>query len=209
MTPAKKFLFDTAFSADGRIVEASPDEALAITAAELENARAEGYAAGKADGRKDAAGFSARLHTEALTATNAALDELCTQLSARVAALEADATHLAHAIGRSIAGAALVHFGEANIKVMIAEAMEDLRTATEARLRAHPAVVTGLDQALTAHLERSGAKARLSIIADPTLTEGEAHLDFAGGAYRFEPAAIAERIARQIDQMLAKEESSK
>lgn len=194
----RKFLFDTAFSADGAVLNEKPPARPPITEADLETARAEGYAAGVADGRHDAAQRAAQLHAEALKENAANLRAMLSQIDDRMATIKAHGAVLAFRVGSAIAGAALSRFGEENAKALIAAAMEELRHAGRARLFAAPAIAKALLTVSEASEQPLASGVSFSCEADASMPEGAVRLEFGGAEMAFNPQEIADAIRHAL-----------
>jgi flagellar assembly protein FliH len=199
MAQFQKFLFDTAFSANGDVIEAEPP-APTFSAEELESARAAGLAEGRTEGRKEAAQFAARLHTEAITQANSVLQILSAELDTHYVSVRDDAAKLALAIGKSIAGAALARYGEENALAVVEAAMEDLREVSAARLRVAPQVADALGSALEDRAKLQGLSTPIALIADAAIAPGDVRLEFSGGSYSRIAADIIARIETLMQQ---------
>lgn len=199
----RKFLFDTAFSADGAILNEAAPKRPVYTEADLEAARTEAFAAGFADGRKEAAHFSAKLHTEALSASAGEIRALFGQIDAAMATLKADAAELALAVGRTIAANALDRFGEDNAKAIIAAATDELRHASTVRLVAAPEIVSAMTHTFEAQGPTLPCGLSITCQADPAMKPGAVRLEFASGEIAFDPGEIARNITAAFSHHLS------
>lgn len=195
MSQPRKFLFETAFTADGEVLGASVSQP-SFSTEDLDTARAAGYQAGLERGRQDAQAIAARAQADSVSALGKALRAALANLDDTTAVLQQDATRLALAAARAIAGNALVRFGEANAAALLENALEDLRETPAARLRVHPDIAERMSVDINTIIEQHGLSTRLTLLADAAIEPGGARLDFAGGGYAISPSDLAMRISQ-------------
>lgn len=184
---ADAFVFDTEFTADGKVLSAgerawySRAEAMELA----QRARVEGESAAQDHGVAALQAFLAdfsRLH--------AGLIQAATQV-------REEAAELALAAARKIAGAALDANGEAAAAEAMADAIRNLKTG--------PAIVVIVPkEALPALLPRmeklksEGAADAIRLEADPNARAGDWRIEWAEGAQGFDREQVAEAIEQAV-----------
>ena len=184
MAQAKKFLFDTPFSARAER-EQKPKPKPQFTEDDLSAARGEGQQAGFQMGRESAMREIERRVADALDAVAAGL-AVVDQAQARAAAeLRAEAARLALTIAGKLAPELVTREPLAEIEAVIVECLGQLPTEPRVVVR----VAEGLLEALTGRIDdlvrRAGFSGAVVLLGEPAMALGDARVEWAdGGAER-------------------------
>lgn len=193
----QKFLFETSFdaSADAPAAESNQSPAAKHSDADLERARAEGLAAGREAGQREA--LQSLEH-----ASNQALDGIGAQLRALIeASAEArEAQHrlsieVAHRIVRTLFPRMMEKHGSAEIDAIIGDCLDHLREEPRVVVRVADRLLDTVKDRVTALAARVGYEGRLVFLAEDSLGPGDVRVEWAdGGAERH-----GEWLWREID----------
>lgn len=172
-------------------------------AALLNNARAEGFQDGVAEGQRGAVVRAAeRLAQAAETladhtaALNASLDD------ARHATL-AEAVELAATIGRKLAAHLLAQQPTAEIEALITECLASLDAVPHLVIRCAPDLADAVREIALARIASSGFTGRLVVLGDPDHGLGDAKLEWVDGGIVRDRAALEGEIDVRIEKYLA------
>ena len=206
-------MFDTVFQ-DGQVV-AAPRPKRHFTAEDLEQARAEGYAAGER---------SALVVTETSLAASlsdiaATLGQALGTLSALVHEHKVASADLSLACARRIATEALDRFPDAPVTAALATLAGELTAEPRLIVRANPDQVERLTELLTQTIARLGLTCDVIVRSEPGLPRAAFALDWGEGKAQFDPvraeAAVAEALsaaldaAGRYDEMIMREQESR
>lgn len=185
MAAAKKFMFDTDFRGNGR---------KAVDEAALDGARAEGFASGLDQGRRDA--------DQQLYAVLAQLvrhgERLLAQQDERLAQIEAQAAQLAVATARSLAGAALADRPLAQLLAAARECLAHARHAPHLAIRVHESLVETIEGKLSGLAREAGFAGRIVVLGEPDIALGDGRLEWADGGIAIERAELDEAVDRAV-----------
>lgn len=185
MAAAKKFMFDTDFRGNGR---------KAVDEAALDGARAEGFASGLDQGRRDA--------DQQLYAVLAQLvrhgERLLAQQDERLAQIEAQAAQLAVATARSLAGAALADRPLAQLLAAARECLAHARHAPHLAIRVHESLVETVEGKLSGLAREAGFAGRIVVLGEPDIALGDGRLEWADGGIAIERAELDEAVDRAV-----------
>lgn len=195
---ATPFAFDTEFAPDGTIVREGGRPRTLFTSDEVEAARAEAFAAGKSD----AAALAERRNAEAVQQLAAGVQRLIGTLEAEARQLRDEATALALAAARKIAGEALDRFGAERVETIVAEAMDSLRHGPRLIVRLPEGMAGLLAPRLEAAAERAGFSGALLVRGEPGLATGDVTLDWTDGMIVVSRAEAIARIEDIINRAL-------
>lgn len=197
MNQPQKFLFDTSFEAPADASAAAVEKRPVPTHTDddLERARAEGFAAGREAGEREALQSLEHASTQAL-------DRIATQLSALVenwAKAEEQQHQLALQLARTIARKLFPRMtdkhGPAEIEALINECLEHLREEPRVVVRVADRLLDTVKEKASALAARVGFEGRLVFLAEDSLGPGDVLVEWAdGGAER-----QGERLWQQID----------
>lgn len=190
MTAARKYGFDTVFSAEGEILRDGHGLRAIYTAKEVEAIRAEAFAAGEdseiAKAQRAAADMARTLAKQAQL--------LLTQIGGEIQSLRAEATQFALAASQAIAGAALDRFGEARALQVVEEALEELRLQPRLLVRVPETLHAILEPMLRAIANEQGLGDTLVIRGDPAAQPGDVSLEWPEGRISVSRADLMARL---------------
>lgn len=195
----RPFTFDTVFDGDRVITPVRPRTV--FSAADLDAARAEGEAAGRASAVALAEAAQAVALEQVAASARAALDAL-----ARVAhEHRTGAAQLALVCGRSMAEAALERFPEAAALAAFESLAREVEAQPRLTVKVSAAALERTRSALEALAVRIGHPGRLTVSADPDLAPAGFSFDWGDGRCVFDPAAAATRMQAALAEALAVE----
>jgi flagellar assembly protein FliH len=196
MTAAKKFTFDTEFAgAENRPSPAARARTKqTLTTEELDNLAAQAKAEGESQASVRAAEALDRSVAALTIAVRAALDNS----AAEVEALRVEAAHLALAMARKIAPAALAALPAGDVEIALRQAMHQAIGEPRVTLRAAPDVVALLEQRLADIAHEEGYDGRVMIAADPAMRGADCRIEWRGGGAERSEAAIEEALSALI-----------
>ncbi len=213
MAAMRKFMFDTSFDTEPEPDDAlapAPDECIeaarseppppAISEADLEAARAEGFAAGLVEGEQSVV---ARMQVE----TAATLARIADQVGAAAEEMatigpraEERATAIGLAVARKLMPQLVRREGLAEVEAMLRDCLKDMFDEPRIVLRVGDALLDAVTERLTPIVSRSGFAGRVIVIAEEGMATGDCRIEWAdGGAER-----SAARIWREIDAAVAR-----
>ncbi|WP_159999507.1 hypothetical protein [Roseomonas sp. 18066] len=156
----------------------------------LVRGRAEGREAGKAEAAKEARAELARRGLRGAAAAAEALEQLLERRADDRRMLDADLRAALVAGLQAVFPALLAHAAGGEVAALLAEALTE-RAGDTITLRAHPAT---LAEAEKDGLPGLAQPARLRLLPDPTLPEGQAEAGWADGGLLYDPAALLARV---------------
>lgn len=186
----RRFLFDTDFSATGDGAAPPPRVRRAVPAEEVEKLKADAYLAGTASVEAKAVQAQAMAVgkvAEAVLQMLGALDEA-------IEKHRQDATQIAYAIARKLAGAALAAVPARTIEDVIEKAMAMVPHEPRIVVRAHPDAVAPLKEATTRLGAEHGFGGRMVIIGEAQFRNGDCRIEWADGGMERSLDAIDETI---------------
>lgn len=193
---AERFKFDTVFSADGEIVRAPQRTRpkTSFTPDEVEAIRQEAFAQGSqnADAAANAA-LAQSLHNSASLTL-----ELLRRHDAALDVIRAEASQLAAAIARRVAGHALAHYPMAEISHAVAEALHRFHTESRLIIRVPPALCGPLQARLPQLIDAEGFAGRAMVAGDPALHGADSRIEWQDGGIDRNTDRIFERIETEI-----------
>ena len=195
----RPFLFDTVFDGGRVITPVKPKTA--YTFDEVEQARNEGEAAGRASAIAQAEANQAAALERIADAAHAALGAL-----ARVAhEHRAASAELALACGKSVAGAALERFPEAAVLAAFESLAREVEAQPRLTVKVSPADLERTKPALESLASRIGHPGKLTVGAEPSLAPAAFSFDWGDGRCAFDPAAAVVRVNAALAEALAAE----
>jgi flagellar assembly protein FliH len=175
---ARRFTFDTDFgpqaSNPGAVVHRRKST---YTFEELEEARTEGYQAGRRDETARAEGDAARALHELAQGTGAILGRLLYEEQS----LRRDATTLALSAARAVAGASLDAWPQDRIIAAVEAALGQLRSAPRIAVRVSDDLAKVLQPRLDQAADMAGYAGQIVVRADPAAAPGDVTLVWEGG----------------------------
>ena len=195
MATIRKFAFDTEFAPDGAILKDGPKK---FTPEEVEGERGVAYQKGKLDATAQAE----REAAAALQALADAASAILTRLDAESRAMREEATAIALAAARKIAGEALDAFGEERAAAAIEAAMDCLRKQPRLIVKLSPEAAEKLKPRIEEMSANHAYAGAVLVRAEPNMRAGAVSIDWSEGAITLDPAETAERINALIDAAL-------
>jgi flagellar assembly protein FliH len=195
----RKFTFDTEFSHSGEVFRVEAARRASFTPGEVEHERQIAYAQGQADAMVKAE--EALAHAAQTLARQAQL--IVGHLSRDSATLRQEATMLALAAARKIAGTAIDQFGEETIAAAVEDALSHLRHGPRVAVRVAPDIAEKMTPRLEDAARSVGFEGGLAVRADASVAPGDVSIEWAGGAVILEHAETAARVEEAIMRRLA------
>jgi flagellar assembly protein FliH len=192
MTGARKFTFDTEFAGkDDRMAPAArARQKQTLTTEELESLQATAREQGESHATVRATQSLEKTVAALTIAIRAALDAS----HAEIETVRAEAAHLALAMARKIAPAALAALPAGDVENALRQAMHQAIAEPRITLRAAPAVIAVLEPRLTDIAHEEGYDGRVLFAADPAMTGADCRIEWRGGG--------AERCEQTIEEAL-------
>lgn len=195
----KRFAFDREFAADGTVLRDGDKVKRVFTEAEaqeLADAAAE-------QARHSEEAQAAAAVADAMRQISGRMQAVIARLDAESEALREDATRLAIAAARAIAGEALQAYGEDTITACAREALDDLRAEPRIAVRVAPHLADAIAERLYAEAEKLGLEGAVLVRADEEVAAGDCVLEWRSGAVERTAADIETRIADAVRKWLA------
>jgi len=201
MTEPRKFAFDTVFDDDGDVLSSAPVRKTFYTAQDVEQVRAEAFAAGREQALDQAQKDEARCLAEIRQAIGQAMGVL-----ARAAHDHREAVvELAMAAASKIADAALDRFPEAAAQAAFQALLQEVESRPRLLVRASEGALEKVRAGLERTAEAAGYPGQVTVRADPDL-EGAAFIfEWGEGRAAFDPAEATNRVGQALEAALAAE----
>ncbi|MEX2644448.1 MAG: FliH/SctL family protein [Acetobacterales bacterium] len=197
MSAARKYIFDVEFDEHGRIVnpveeeqvreepEDLPPPEATFSKAELEQARAEGHAAGREEMRTEA---EAATETAAALALDTVAERIAGLAGAQrdaVEELRRESVAMALAVARKMFPTLARRNALPEIESVIHSCLREYITEPRIFVRVHQDVLDLVKASITPLVERTGFRGDLVVVAEPDLGRSDCVLEWgAGGAER-------------------------
>ena len=169
----------------------------------VNNARAQGYGDGLAEGERasvvkaaERVAHAAELLADHAAALNAALDDH------RHATLT-EAIGLAATIGKKLAGALLATAPTVEIEKLIAECLVSLDSVPHLVIRCAPDLADAVREIAMARIATSGFTGRLVVLGDPDQGSGDARIEWVDGGVARDRATIEADVDQRIAAFIA------
>lgn len=197
----EKFLFDTTFESGKTRASADEDKPQPkYFDADLENARAEGFAAGHDAAKREAAQSIEQATAEAANTIAQQLGALEPALAAAQERQTRMAVELSAALVRKLFPKMTERHGPAEIQGLVATALERLRDEPRIVIRVADSLLDTVQKEVGAVAQRAGFDGKIVLLAEPDLAPGDARVEWAdGGAER-----DTDRAWRDIDALIHK-----
>ena len=197
----RKFAFDTVFDSAGDIAFAPMRIKRTFTAEEVEQIKADAFAAGEKSTTAIADAQAAHALSEIARSAQHALSALA-GVAHEHRTTSAD---LALAVGRKIADAALNQFPEAPIAAALRELARELEAAPRLMVRCADELVARLQATLDETAQSVGFPGAIVVKGDAALPMAAFVLDWGDGRAAFDPEQAAARVAEALSTALAAE----
>ncbi len=208
MIAARKFLFDVRFDGSSEqqtaaaCAETAADTAMdepRFTEADLERARISGEVEGRAQAARELAAAAERRAVDLLESIDRGLEHLRETRALAIDEAVRHATAVATAIARKMLPALYRRHAVTEVEHVIAETLALLVDPATIAIHVHPSLREEIAARLLGDGD-SGRKARLDIIGDGSISEGDVRIDWSiGGAER-----CAAALWQEIDALIAK-----
>jgi flagellar assembly protein FliH len=206
MASKAKFLFDVPFDGSRPKVErnyapkAPPPK---FSADEIEAAKAAAFAEGEAAGRQAAYGEHQQNLEQALRTIAQQLRAIAIgQEHARVAA-SAEATELAVAIARKLAGRLIERQPLDQVEALVLRCMDDMRDEPRLVIRAAEPVVQQLDAKIDQLVAQSGFGGKVALVPDETMALTDCRINWADGSAERRQTALEQEVDQAVERYLA------
>jgi flagellar assembly protein FliH len=203
MSMSEKFLFDTSFEGEGPGDAAAPPRKpppLKFGEEDLEQARAEGHAAGKEAGAQEAMQTIDQQISQAANAISAqlnALSEVQAQTNERQGR---EGLEVALSVVRKLFPQLAGRNGLGEIEAIVCDCLERLRSEPRIVIRICDALLDPVEARLNELVARAGFEGKIVYLSQDDLGPGDVRVEWAdGGAER-----DSERLWREIDEITAR-----
>lgn len=159
----------------------APDPGAAERQAAMATARAEGYDAGLAAGRRSAEAAAAEALSVAARGLGEALSALVSSLDDELARLRREAATAALATGAQLARHLVEREPLAEIEALIGETLAPLREVPHLVVRVREQESAALSGRIDALAAQHGFSGRILIVGDPQLGAGDCRIEWANG----------------------------
>lgn len=203
-TKPSRYLFDEVFALDVvKTPQAAPAISTAVHDAAVAAARAEGHAAGLAEGRRQA--------EDAITARIAAsLDTLCagmTGLVDRAAAdrleIEATAVEMARCTAMRLAPGLVAREPAAELDLLLAGCLADIREVPHIAVRVSEDLVEDMRARIDTAAIQAGFTGTIIVLGQPDIAPGDGRIEWADGGIVRDMAATKKAIETAVSDYLA------
>ncbi|WP_300300186.1 FliH/SctL family protein [Ferrovibrio sp.] len=205
MVSKAKFLFDLPFDGTKPKVERSyapkPPPAK-FSAEDVEAVRATAYAEGEEAGRVAAHGEHQRNLEQAMHALEGRLAAIAGGEERSRLAARAEATELAVAIARKLAGRLIDRQPLEQIEALVLRCMDDMRDEPRLVIRAAEPVVQLLDQRIDQLVAQSGFGGKVALVPDETMAPTDCRINWADGSAERRQAALEQEVDQAVERYL-------
>jgi flagellar assembly protein FliH len=192
------FTFDTEF-VDGavrRTPEAERRQKKTLTIEEIETLQT----AARQAGETAAAARSAEATERAIAALTIAVRAATGQIAAEVEGVRAEAAAIALAAARKLAPAAIRALPAGDVEAALRDAMHQAIGEPRLTLRTSPAIAELIEPRLADIAQEEGYDGRVAVTADAHFDGADCRIEWRGGGAERSFEAIAEALARVIEQ---------
>lgn len=204
MALARKFLFDVSFDAPDPPPEAAALAEPAFVPADIDAARAEGFAEGHKAALAEAAAAAEALAACALETLAGGLQRLFDAQREATAAIERDAVALLRAVLQRAVPALCRKDPLAELEALIAQCLAEALDEPRIVARVADAAFDAVEARLAPLARAAGYSGKLVLLADSALGPGDGRVEWAdGGAERNTPRLMAELDA-MLNRVLTK-----
>lgn len=194
MTNARRYAFDTVFSATGDIIAQGSERDHRLSAGDLEKLRQEAFAQGRAAAAVEA---EQRL-AAAMTRLSAEITRIGDVLSAQEIAHRQRSAQLALQIGRRLAGAAIDRFAQDRLMRIATEALEGIAEAPRVIIGVAPGMAADAKPLLEAAARAANFYGLLIVREQAERRGGDIAIEWGDGAVTWDAAALDAAIETAI-----------
>ena len=199
--PVAKFQFDTDFGTGGDVTFAPQRVKRLFPAEEVEQIRAEAYAAGE----KAALSSLSAQQANAMSSIASACQQALPRLAEVAHEHRVGSAELALACARAIAGAALDRFPEAASLAALEALAREIDAQPRLVVTAEPSLATRLQPILDDAARGLGFEGAIVVKGDSGFGTHAFTLDFGDGQATYDPAVASERVHEALTAALASE----
>jgi flagellar assembly protein FliH len=202
MTPPTRFLFNRCFddADDAEVIAAPVPAEPVLNRADLQRAREEGLAIGRAeaaDERQARDAIESR-RQETLDAIARKLDELLSKTAEASAAAGRDAILIASAVARKVLPRLYREHARSELEDMLILTLSQLPDNAEAIIRIAAPLIADLAPGIEAAAATMRPAKRVQIVGDPKVAEGDCYIEWPGGGI----VRDRETLWREIDSLI-------
>lgn len=206
MATISKFLFETEFDASGaerpRGAKPTRPDARSFTAADLESARSESYAAGVASGRADAEKQINRRIADALDALGTRLGDLLAEGTRNHEAASREAIVAATEIVKRLMPALAQREALSEVESLIGDCLSRLHDEPRLVIRVGDELLDPLRQNIDQLAAAAGFSGRVILLADAAMRATDARVEWADGGADRDLAAIWREVESAIQRFV-------
>ena len=192
MENTAKFTFDTEFRRDGDrpSPEALGRQRKTLSVVELERLRAEA----RSEGEGTAGIRAAEILNRQIAALTIALRAVLDQSHAEIETLRGEAAHLALAMARKLAPAAIAALPVADVETALRQALHQAIGEPRVTLHASPAIVAALESSIAAIAAEESYDGRVLLAAEPGLSAADCRIEWRGGGSEHREQTVADAL---------------
>ncbi|MDP2124689.1 MAG: FliH/SctL family protein [Parvibaculum sp.] len=209
MKHAVKFTFDTHFDEPSSHSAIDAPTRRNPTAADIERARSEGYAAGFAAGDAEAMARTDRDIQMAMNELASGAATLIAAMDAKSRALTADAVQMAVTCARKLAPASIAARPETEIEAVVRDCLSHLNREPHILLRVSASLVDRLKDKVDHMAMERGLTGRIILLGEPDMSSGNCVVEWADGgvvrSYEDIESEITKIVARYIETLDAQD----
>ena len=169
----------------------------------LAAARAEAFAAGRAEGERSATAKAAKAQAEAAEALGARVAAMAAGMDDARRQVIADAVGLSLSIARKLAGGLIAREPAGEIEGLIGECMATLEGVPHLVIRCEPELADAVRDIATSRMTTSGFTGRLVVLGDPDIAIGDARIEWADGGIARDIRVLSAGIDARIAEYFA------
>jgi len=209
MKHAVKFTFDTHFDGPSSHSAIDAPARRNPTAADIERARSEGYAAGFAAGDAEAMARADRDVQMAMNELASGAATLIAAMDAKSRSLTADAVQMAVTCARKLAPASIAARPETEIEAVVRDCLSHLNREPHILLRVSASLVDRLKDKVDHMAMERGLTGRIILLGEPDMSGGNCVVEWADGgvvrSYEDIESEITKIVARYIETLDAQD----
>lgn len=201
MAQSEKFLFETIFDADGRILQEASQAGIkkSYTPDEVDELKKAAYA----DGLTGVEAQVAQQNAQLLGQISESMVQVITNLDEDVRAIRADATQLALTVADRICQTLIAKEPQAEIIALIDRCLESLPTEPHIVVRVSEDVSSDIRSAISEIAAEKGFGGKILVMAEPELAATNCRVEWADGGVERDVEVLGQKIEAIVNQHLA------
>ena len=203
MAEPVKFMFDRNLDPNHTDEQEPETIDLAVHETMLEKARAQAFAEGVAEGRRQAAAEADQRFAEKADTIAGALTRNLEAIDEAVAENVAAAAELAMVIARTLAPNLIAREPTREMEELLRDCVHHLRSIPHLVVRVNDALVEIAKKRLEPVAAQTGHDGRLIILGEPDISVGDCRIEWAEGSIVREISAIDQTVRDKVKQYLA------